>query len=162
MRGRRDTLDTPKKKDWKPQFLKALRHLGVVRHACEQAHVPYKTAYRRRDEEQAFREDWDEALDEAADLLELEARRRAVDGIDKPIYHQGEEIDVVKSYSDTLLIFLLKGARPGKYRDNVHHEVTGKGGGPVRFRAEDLTDDELAAIVDAGRRADAAAAAGTQ
>lgn len=146
MKGRRGTLGTPKKKDWKPQFLDALRDLGVVRAACEKAGVPYRTAYNHREQEEAFAADWDEALEQAADLMELEARRRAVEGVEKRVYHQGEQIDVVKSYSDTLLIFLLKAARPHKYRDHYVHEVTGKDGGPVRFRAEDLTDDQLAAI----------------
>ena len=44
----------------------------------------------------------------AGDSLEVEARRRAFAG------------------SDTLLIFMLKAARPAKFRDNVHHEHDGK------------------------------------
>ena len=51
---------------------------------------------------------------QAADMLEDEAIKRATIG-----------------GSDTLLIFLLKGARPQKYRDNVRQEVTGPGGGAV-------------------------------
>jgi hypothetical protein len=38
---------------------------------------------------------------------------------------------VVREYSDTLLIFLLKGARPQKYRDNVRQEVSGPNGAPL-------------------------------
>lgn len=135
----KDTADTPKKRcrpqkpeDWKPAFLAALRDYGVVRYAAEQARVAFKTAYRHRDEDEAFRLAWQEALEEAADLLELEARRRGKDGVDKPVYHEGVKIDTIKQYSDTLLIFLLKGARPQKYRDNHRHEVVGKDGGPVQ------------------------------
>jgi hypothetical protein len=40
-------------------------------------------------------------------------------------------VGVVQEYSDTLLIFLLKGARPQKYRDNVRQEVTGSNGTPL-------------------------------
>ena len=97
MRGRRGTLGTPKKGNWKPAFLQALRDTGVVRHACETAKVPYRTAYRHREQEEAFAADWDEALEQAADLMELEARRRAVEGVEKRVYHKGEEIDVVNA-----------------------------------------------------------------
>ena len=135
----KDTADTPKKRrrprkpeDWRPAFLAALRDYGVVRYACEQAKVGFKTAYRHRADHDVFRAEWDEALEEACDLLELEARRRGVDGVDKPIYHEGVQIDNIKQYSDTLLIFLLKGARPHKFRDNHRHEVVGKDGGPVQ------------------------------
>ena len=34
-------------------------------------------------------------------------------------------------YSDTLLIFLLKGVRPQKYRDNVRQEISGPDGSPL-------------------------------
>ncbi len=58
-------------------------------------------------------------------MLEAEARRRAVEGVRKPVYCRGEIVGTVKEYSDTLLIFLMKGARPEKYRDNVRVERTG-------------------------------------
>ena len=48
--------------------------------------------------------------------------------------------------SDTMLIFMLKAARPEKYRDR--HELTGAGGGPIK--TEDLTkvpDAELKAQI---------------
>lgn len=60
------------------------------------------------------------ALDIGADSLEDEAVRRARDGYDKPVYQQGQCVGQVRKYSDTLMVFLLKGARPKKYRDNVH------------------------------------------
>ena len=54
----------------------------------------------------------------AAEALETEARRRAVQGTARPVFYKGEECGTVQEYSDTLLIFLLKGAMPGKYKDN--------------------------------------------
>ena len=62
---------------------------------------------------------------EACDALEAEARRRAVEGVRKPIYCQGEICGTVREYSDTLLFFLLKGAMPEKYRDDYRAEHTG-------------------------------------
>ena len=66
-----------------------------------------------------------EAREEACDALEAEARRRAVEGVRKPVYYRGEIVGTVKEYSDTLLIFLMKGAMPEKYRENVKIEHTG-------------------------------------
>ena len=49
--------------------------------------------------------------------LEDEAVRRGVEGVERGIYHNGKRIATECEYSDTLLIFLLKGAMPEKYRE---------------------------------------------
>ena len=46
-----------------------------------------------------------------------EARRRAVTGIDKPVFFKGEVVGSITKYSDSLLMFLLKAHRPQKFRD---------------------------------------------
>lgn len=56
-------------------------------------------------------------MEEAADVLEAEARRRAIRGVEVPILYKGIRVDTTVRYSDALLMFLLKGARPGIYRD---------------------------------------------
>ena len=55
--------------------------------------------------------------DQAAQALEDEAVRRAYEGAERPVYQGGKKVGVVQEYSDTLLIFLLKGLRPAKYRE---------------------------------------------
>jgi len=40
------------------------------------------------------------------------------------VYYQGKPCGVVTEYSDTLLIFLMKGAMPEKYKDRVSNEIT--------------------------------------
>ena len=60
-----------------------------------------------------------EAKEQAADHLECEARRRAVEGVEEPVYYKGEVCGTIRKYSDLLLIFLLNGARPEKYRDKA-------------------------------------------
>ncbi len=59
----------------------------------------------------------DEALEEGTDLLDAEARRRAVIGIDKPVFYKGEVVGSITKYSDSLLMFLLKAHRPQKFGD---------------------------------------------
>jgi hypothetical protein len=45
------------------------------------------------------------------------------------VYYKGKPVGVKRIYSDALLMFLLRGARPEKYRTGV--ELTGPNGGPL-------------------------------
>jgi len=92
-------------------------------------------AYKWRAADAEFAKAWDGAVEEALDLLELEARRRAHDGLVKKKF--GKDGDPVidpttgkqyyeREYSDTLMIFLLKGGRPEKYRENIRQEQSGE------------------------------------
>lgn len=141
---------TPKKEaEYKPRvwmkaFVTTLSARGIVTQACEAAKIDRTTAYKARDVDATFAAAWDEAVEVAADALEAEAWRRAVEGVEKPVgFYQGAAGEYVREYSDTLLIFMLKGARPNKYRENVKLEH----GGKLRVVTEkDLSDDELANI----------------
>jgi hypothetical protein len=103
-------------KGWKPRFLKAFRDTGNIRISCTIAGCARKTAYRHRARDPAFRDAWDAAEQDAADLLELEAHNRALHGVVKPVFHEGREVGFVTEYSDLLLIALLRAHRPEKYR----------------------------------------------
>ena len=78
---------------------------------------------RRQSED--FAAQWDEALEEGTDLLDAEARRRAVTGIDKPVYYKGEVVGSITKYSDRLLMFLLRAHRPQVFRDGGKVKHTG-------------------------------------
>lgn len=97
-------------------MLAALAETGNISRAAEAAGIDRKTHYRwcAEPEYAALAED---AMEQAADKLEEEARRRAHDGVDEPVFYQGEVCGTVRKYSDTLLIFLLKGAKPDKFRE---------------------------------------------
>lgn len=116
----------PKVSVWRPKFLDELRRTGNVSAAAEVAGIDRSTAYRSRENSQRFTADWEEALEEACDALELEARRRAVDGVDHPVIYEGEITDTYKRYSDTLLIFLLKAHRPEKFRERMDITTMGE------------------------------------
>jgi hypothetical protein len=118
-----------KAKDWKPAFISALRDCGNVREACRLARVDRTTAYDARKTDDPFAKQWESAIEDACDSLELEARRRAFKGVSEPVFYQGEVAGTVKRYSDTLLMFLLKGNRPDKFRDRFEH--TGANGAPL-------------------------------
>lgn len=136
------TVRTIEKGDWKPIFLKALAVSGVVLTACKKAKIGRTTAYKVRDEDTEFAVAWDAALDDAADVMEEEAHRRAVTGVVKPVYQGGKEVGRIREYSDTLLIFRLKAARPEKYRERTDVRHSGK------IDVSRLTDAELQSITE--------------
>lgn len=117
----------------KRAFLAAYAETCSIIRAAKAAEVDRGTHYEwlRKDPGYAVR--FHIAKEQAADALEDEAIRRAHEGMDKPVTVAGEKT-IIREYSDTLLIFMLKGMRPQKFRDNV--EVTGAGGGPITAAIE--------------------------
>ena len=103
---------------------------GSARHAGYSRSIVYLW----RDQDPSFRATWEAAVEAGTDRLEDEAWRRAHDGVDKPVFHNGTQVGAVREHSDTLTIFLLKARRPGKFRENRALEITGKDGGPLEVR----------------------------
>jgi hypothetical protein len=102
-------------------FLAALSATANVLRACEAAGIGRTTAYDWRDADEDFRKRWDRALEIGVEALEDEAVRRAHEGWEEPVMYQGQQCATVRKYSDTLLIFLLKGRKPERYRERVEH-----------------------------------------
>lgn len=113
------------KKDWREQFILNLADGGHVMESAKLAGVGRRTVYDERQRNEEFALQWADAIEVSTELLEKEAQRRAVDGVEEPIYYKGDEVGRVRKYSDTLLIFLLKGRRPDVYRDGVKVEHSG-------------------------------------
>ena len=107
----------PSDKSWQPLFLTHLALSANVSASIAASGVAAHIIYDCRKKDEAFAIQWIEAMDVAIDSLENEARRRAIEGVREVVYYRGEQIGEVTKYSDTLLIFLLKGARPSKYRE---------------------------------------------
>lgn len=115
---------------WTDAFLAALAECGILSQAAEAAGVDRATVWRRRQDDEAFAKACDEAIDMAADKLEGEARRRALEGVEEPVYQGGQLIGTKTVYSDSLLALLLKGRRKRVFAERV--ETTGADGGPVK------------------------------
>ena len=121
------TLRTPKKGKLTAadlaRFLKELAKRGNVTAAAKAAKIGRRTAFDYKAADPEFAQAWAAAMEEAADRLENEAFRRAHDGVSKPVFQMGGKVGTIREYSDTLLIFLLKGARPDKYaeRQKLQH-----------------------------------------
>lgn len=107
-------------------FLDALRAGHTPKKASDICGINRSTAFNWRLKDDQFRKDWEDALDEGTDVFEQEAMRRAVDGIDKPVFQMGQCVGYTREYSDALLAMQLKGRRATVYGDKTKHE----GGGP--------------------------------
>lgn len=139
----------------KTKFLKFLRECGNVSKAAEAAGTNRRRVYEWRAEDPEFASAWADAKQQAADVLEAEAWRRAVKGVEKPIFRQGSLVGYEQVYSDTLLIFLAKGARPEKYRERVSQEVSGPKDKPLQKQLDLslLTQSELEQLESLLKRA---------
>lgn len=105
--------------DWPERFLAAYGKNGNITRSARQAKVTRQAVQARREASPEFAVAMKAAQEEAIDLLEEEARRRAVDGVLEPVFYLGKKVGSVRKYSDTLLTVLLKGNKPEKYRENV-------------------------------------------
>lgn len=107
------------------EYIEYLRRCGFKHRAAEAVGVSYQTMRNAENADPVFAQQVEDALDEYAEGLEQEADRRGKDGIDKPIFYKGERIDVVKDYSDQLLMFRLKALKPEKYRERADLQTSG-------------------------------------
>lgn len=115
---------------WTLAFLAALAEVGVLTQAAQAAGVDRSTVFRRRQDDPEFDAACVDAMEQAADKLEREARRRAVEGVEEPVYQGGKLVGTKLVYSDALLSLLLKGRRKQVFAERT--EITGAEGGPVK------------------------------
>jgi hypothetical protein len=107
----------PKKKAYVLAFAQTGTKLRAAQVAGVHPSTPYTAQWRNDLVLQAAVE---QAKEAAADLIEAEAYRRAVEGWEEPAgWYQGRPGGMVRRYSDVLAIFLLKGLRPEKYQERV-------------------------------------------
>lgn len=126
-------------------FLSSLADTGNVTKSAAAVGASRSVVYEWRLADQEFAEAWDQAIRVATLGLEDEARRRAQEGVDEPVFYLGGQCGTIRKYSDTLLIFLLK-AHDHKYREKTGLELTGAGGGPVQM-SDSQVAGRLAALI---------------
>lgn len=153
-------------------FCAALAETCNVGKAAAAVGISRYTAYIWRKDDPDFAERWDDAMKAGLLALEDEMHRRAIDGVEEPVTHQGQLsyqlehfVDeegkqqarlkrdqngqpiplTIRKYSDTLAIFLAKAHDPDKYRDNSKLELAGSL--ELRKLSDEEIDEELAQLV---------------
>lgn len=162
---------------WVPAFLDHLKTSCNMAESCRAVGVTYGNMMALRYAKPEFEDAVQEALEQAYDVLEAEARRRAFAGVAEPVIYQGNlayqlerYIDehgneayrrvldadgqpiplTVRKYSDSLAQFLLKGYRRKKFGDK--QEITGADGGPVQVVDESKRAARVAQLIAAAQR----------
>lgn len=121
----------------KARYLRAVGMTGTLTAGCRAAKVSPNTVYEWREMDDQFVFAENQARNEFADHLEIEAVRRAWHGTKKPVFQNGALVGYIQEFSDSLLMFTLKAVRPEKYRERF--DLT-TGGQPIvkAYAAEDL------------------------
>ncbi|NDD54234.1 hypothetical protein EBZ39_10225 [bacterium] len=97
------------------KYLTVIRATGSNTLALKAANCPRRIVTYMQASSPVFGAVLNDSLDESTDSLEDEARRRAVEGVDEPVFYQGAVVGHVKKYSDELLKMLLRANRQTKY-----------------------------------------------
>jgi len=109
----REKLQINEATEWYIPFLAALRNSANLRVACDAAGHSRSYVQEHRAKYPAFARVWDEAIEDAIDILEAEAWQRA------------------RTQSDPMLTFLMKHKRPEVYNPAKHVEHSGPGGSAI-------------------------------
>ncbi len=115
---------------------------GNVTKACNSLKISREVIYNWRAKDPEFAAAWERAKQLGLEGLEDEAVRRAFSGFDEKVFFNVHFVDTITRYSDTLMICLLKGGKPEKYRERVQNEISVPNGGPVAITLQPPKVDE--------------------
>lgn len=115
-------------------FLDRLAEGDTIGVAADRCDLGYGTVYDWRKLDPAFAAAWDAAVEKGIDKFEQEVRRRAFEGVEKPVFQGGLEVGRIREFSDTLAVLTMKGRRKQVYSERT--EISGPGGGPVQHEME--------------------------
>jgi hypothetical protein len=109
-KGRFDT-------EMREQYLALIREGLTNKDAAAACGCGTKYFRRRRQEDPEFEKAYQEARADGDDVIRGEIKRRAVDGVRRAIYHDGQVVGHKIEYSDPLLMFLAKSRMPEEFGD---------------------------------------------
>ena len=118
-------------------FLAAYAQIGIITKAAEIAGIHRNNHRHWLKEDREYAEAFQGAHEEACDNIEAEMRRRAIEGVQKPVFYKGEVCGYITEYSDTLLAMLANGYMPEKYKQKARVEVE------AEVEAREVTRDGL-------------------
>lgn len=128
----------PHRPDWlkNPKlvaFITKLAQHGNVSYALNGAGIKRAWVYEKRAKDAEFAEAFEDARRCGLEILKDEAWRRAYEGVEEPVFYEGEQVDHIRKYSDVLLMFLIKQHDPS-YRERFEVEHGNAGGRPFLFQ----------------------------
>lgn len=124
-------------------FFASLAKHGVATRAMQDAELAAKVVYANRNDDPEFAERWRLALEAYADSLEMAAHQRAVEGLRKPVIHQGGLTYVYQLGPD---------GRPLKDDDGNYLLDLDEAGKPKFLYTREYSDSLLALMLKAKRK----------
>jgi hypothetical protein len=128
------------------KFLASFSKNANVLLATKAAKVHRSTIYEWLEKDETFSILYNQAKEDAKDVIKAEVKRRGHDGWNEDVYQLGKFAGRVRKYSDTLLIFHAKMLMP-EYRDqsklDVNAQVTTHGAGSLILDLRNATSEEL-------------------
>lgn len=104
-------------------FLEAIATGSEDSEAAEYASTTMKAINKRRREDPEFRAAYQAARQTRIEVYRAEAKRRAIDGWLEPVFFRGEQVGVVRKFSDRLLEKLLEAEAPDEFGDRKVVEI---------------------------------------
>jgi len=115
-------------------FLAVYRRTCNITAAARAAKINPRRHYRWLAKYPKYAEAFERAKIVAGDFLESAAVERATAGWLEPVFYQGQKCGSVRRFDGGLMQFLLRGAKPEKYKNSA--ELTGPNGGPIQATLE--------------------------
>lgn len=116
----------------KVAFIEAFSRVANIREAAALCGVSRHTHYYWLHHDPEYAENFLQAKEDVKDRIIEAMRTRGIDGVWEPIYQGGAKVGEVRKYSDRCLELLARANMPEIFRENIAHEIGGKGGGPVQ------------------------------
>ena len=129
-------------------FLDVVAGTGNLSEACRQVNINPRTYQYCRERDPGFADALELALMKGGAIIEAEMRRRGIEGVDEPVFQKGEQVGVVRRYSDVVLIKLAQGRFPEKYGS-----INGREGGgniivQINQAFEKLPDGTVVPVIE--------------
>lgn len=101
-------------------FLDNLATTGNLEASAAAVGINPRTAYAWMQKSDEFREQVNQARAQAMTQIEREIARRGINGVQQPVYYQGEVVGQVTQYSDRLLLALARANDPNRWSEKQH------------------------------------------
>ena len=101
---------------WRPKFLAGLSLTNSPTLAARFARTTKQTVYNHRKWDSEFAQQWQNAVEDAVDLLHAQAFQRALEGDCEPVFYMGALVGYVRKFDSRLQIELLRAHKPDIFK----------------------------------------------